>query len=109
MADLALTPIIGSPCRVYPRDDGKVVGPNGVPDNEGGVAVSVSKVSGTGGAGTYQPQQSDSADGPWENVGAALGTGTTSVAVKAAYVRVVPATEPDSGTSTRVCIRTDVE
>jgi hypothetical protein len=102
-------PIIGSPCRVYPRDNGKVVGPNGVPDNEGGVAVTVSKVDGSGAVGTYQPQESDDPAGPWTNVGAALGAGTASVAVKAAYVRVLPATQPDVGTSARVCIRTDSE
>jgi hypothetical protein len=109
MADLALNPTIGSPCRVYPRDNGKFAGPSGVPDNDGGVGVSVSRIEGSGTVGTYQPQQSDSADGPWEDVGAALAAGSNSVAIKAAYVRVVLVTSPGANTSVRVCIRTDNE
>lgn len=100
---------IGSPSRIYPDDAGRVVGPAGVPDNEGGVAVTVSKVEGSGTAGTYQPQESDSPEGPWTDVGSAISTaGTTSVAVKAAYVQVLMTIAPQSGTTTRVSIRTEV-
>jgi hypothetical protein len=106
----ALTPVIGSPCRVYPRDNGKVVGPQGVPDNEGGVSVTVSRVEGSGAVGTYQAQESDSPDGPWNDVGAAIAAaGVTSVAVKASYVQVLMTVAPGVDTSTRVCVRTDVD
>ena len=101
--------IIGSPCRIYPADAGSVVGPAGVPDNEGGVAVTISRVEGSGAVGSYQPQESDSPEGPWTSVGAALSAvGTVAVAVIAAYVQVLMTVAPDAGTSVRVCVRTEV-
>lgn len=111
MADTALTAIAGSPSRVYDSTastNGKIVGPVGVAKKEGGVSISVKKVSGSGSIGSYQPQQSDDPDGPWENLGSAISSaGSQSLDAQAAYVRVVPATPPGASTVVRVSLRTE--
>lgn len=101
---------IGPPCRIYPAESGRVVGPGGVPDNEGGVSVIVSVLAGSGSVGSYQVQESDSMSGPWFNVGSALLTeGVHNVTVRGSYIRILALTQPASGVKVRVCFRADIE
>lgn len=107
---MAYEDVIGPPCRIYPAESGRAVGPGGVPDNEGGASVIISIIEGSGSVGSYQPQEADSMSGPWFNVGSALSSpGVYNVSVRGSYMRVLPLSQPDSGVRVRVCFRVDIE